>query len=96
MPCSGRAPVELPRRLASHEGPACGPPNVTLMSDDDEADGARLKADAADGVAEDDGDGARLKADAADGARLKAMLRGGRPSSGDGCFRLRMEGSGRR
>ena len=68
------------------------------MSDDDEADGARLKADAADGVAEDDGDGARLKAfkaDAADGARFKAMLRGGLPSSGDGGFRLRMEGSGR-
>ena len=64
------------------------------MSGDDEADGARLKADAADGVAEDDG--ARLKADA-QGSKPAggALLRGGRPSSGDGGFRLRMEGSGR-
>ena len=72
-----------------------GPPNVTLMSDADEADGARLKADAAGGVAEDD-DGAELAARrAASGSTGGALLRGKRPSSGDGDFLLRMEGSGR-
>ena len=73
-----------------------GPPNVTLMSDADEADGARLKADAAGGVAEDD-DGAELAARRlkASGSTGGALLRGKRPSSGDGGFLLRMEGSAR-
>ena len=62
-----------------------GPPNVTLMSDADEADGARLKTDAAGGVAEDD-DGAELAARRlkASGSTGGALLRGKRPSSGDG------------
>ena len=72
-----------------------GPPNVTLMSDADEADGARLKADAAGGVAEDD-DGAELAARrAASGSTGGALLREKRASSGDGDFLVRMEGSAR-